>query len=107
MALTPPWVRPTRRSSSSEFSRFDERRPAVAGRDRMTIEEVVREVLREEHGDVIRESVRVVAQERVEAVLSELIGAPSGKRREDRATHPTGYRPRRWDTGAGEIALQI
>ena len=30
----------------------------MAGRDRMTIEEVVRQVLREEHGDVIRESVR-------------------------------------------------
>jgi len=28
----------------------------------MTIEEVVRRVLREEHGDVIRESVRAVAQ---------------------------------------------
>ena len=28
----------------------------MAGRDRMTIEEVVRQVLRDEHGDVIRES---------------------------------------------------
>ena len=28
----------------------------MAGGDRMTIEEVVRRVLREEHGDVIRES---------------------------------------------------
>ena|SRR6476620_6561024 len=33
----------------------------------MTIEEVVREVLREEHGDVIRESVRAVARELMEA----------------------------------------
>ena len=32
----------------------------MAGRDRMTIEEVVRQVLRDEHGDVIRESVRAV-----------------------------------------------
>ena len=30
----------------------------MAGAERMTIEEVVRNVLREEHGDVIRESVR-------------------------------------------------
>src|SRR4051812_35562497 len=30
----------------------------MAGAERMTIEEVVRRVLREEHGDVIRESVR-------------------------------------------------
>jgi putative transposase len=79
----------------------------VAGRDRMTIEEVVRQVLREEHGDVIRESVRAVAQELMEAEVSELIGAAHGERTEDRATHRNGYRPRRWDTRAGEIELQI
>jgi len=32
-------------------------RPLVAGSDRMTIEEVVEKVLRDEHADVIRESV--------------------------------------------------
>ena len=31
---------------------------AMAGADRMTIEEVVRKVLRDEHADVIRESVQ-------------------------------------------------
>ncbi len=80
----------------------------MAGQDRMTIEEVVRQVLRDEHGDVIRESVRAVAQELMEAEISELIGAQLGERRpEDRATHRNGYRPRRWDTRAGEIELQI
>jgi putative transposase len=80
----------------------------MAGRDRMTIEEVVRQVLRDEHADMIRESVRVVAQEMMEAEVSELIGAERGERRpEDRATHRNGYRPRRWDTRAGEIELQI
>ena len=79
----------------------------MAGRDRMTIEEVVREVLRDEHADVIRESVRAVAQELMEAEVSELIGAQLGERTEDRATHRNGYRPRRWDTRAGEIELQI
>src|SRR5665648_799964 len=40
--------------------------------------------------------------------VSELIGAEHGERRpEDRATHRNGYRPRRWDTRAGEIELQI
>jgi putative transposase len=80
----------------------------MAGAERMTIEEVVRKVLREEHGDVIRESVRLVAQELMEAEVSELIGAAHGERRpEDRVTHRNGYRPRRWDTRAGEIELQI
>jgi putative transposase len=79
----------------------------MAGTDRMTIAEVVREVLRDEHADVIRESVRAVAQELMEAEVSELIGAQRGERTEDRATHRNGYRPRRWDTRAGEIELQI
>ena len=79
----------------------------MAGAERMTIEEVVRRVLREEHGDVIRESVRAVAQELMEAEVSELIGAQRGERTEDRATHRNGYRARRWDTRAGEIDLQI
>ena len=79
----------------------------MAGGDRMTVEEVVRRVLREEHGDVIRESVRVVARELMEVEVSELIGAERGERTEDRATHRNGYRGRRWDTRAGEIELQI
>jgi putative transposase len=79
----------------------------MAGMDRMTIAGVVREVLRDEHADVIRESVRAVAQELMEAEISELIGAERGERTEDRATHRNGYRPRRWDTRAGEIELQI
>jgi putative transposase len=79
----------------------------MAGMDRLTIAEVVGEVLRDEHADVIRESVRAVAQELMEAEISELIGAERGERTEDRATHRNGYRPRRWDTRAGEIELQI
>jgi transposase-like protein len=73
----------------------------------MTIEEVVRQVLRDEHADVIHESVRLVAQELMEVEVSDLIGAQRGERTEDRATHRNGYRPRRWDTRAGEIELQI
>src|SRR4051795_6308738 len=80
----------------------------MAGVERMTIEEVVRQVLRDEHADVIRESVRVVVQEIMEAEVSEQIGAERGERRpDDRVTHRNGYRPRRWDTRAGEIELQI
>ena len=74
----------------------------------MTVEEVVRRVLLEDHADVVRESVRWVAQQLMEAEASELVGAELGERRpEDRATHGNGYRPRRWDTRAGEIELQI
>ena len=79
----------------------------MAGAERMTTEEAVKKVLREEHGDVIRESVRLLAQELMEVEVCELIGAQRGERTEDRATHRDGYRPRRWDTRAGEIELQI
>src|SRR5512135_2356618 len=80
----------------------------MAGAERMTIEEVVRQVLRDEHADVIRDSVRWVAEQLMESEVSELIGAELGERRpEDRATHRNGYRARRWDTRAGEIELQI
>jgi transposase-like protein len=74
----------------------------------MTIEEVVRKVLLDEHADVIREAVKAVCAEMMELEVSELIGAGRGERRpEDRATHRNGYRPRRWDTRAGELELQI
>jgi transposase-like protein len=74
----------------------------------MTIEEVVRKVLLDEHADVIREAVKAVAAELMELEVSELIGGKHGERGpQDRATHRNGYRPRRWDTRAGEIELQI
>src|SRR3954467_7248738 len=80
----------------------------MGGEEGITVEEVVRQVLRDEHADVIRESVKAVTRELMEAEVSELIGAELGERRpEDRATHRNGYRSRRWDTRAGEIDLQI
>jgi putative transposase len=80
----------------------------VAGADRMTIEEVVRQVLLDGHADVIREAVKAVAAEMMELEVFGLIGAERGERRpEDRATHRNGYRARRWDTRAGELELQI
>src|SRR5215207_3736803 len=80
----------------------------MAGAERMTIEEVVRKVLLDEHADVVREAVKAVCAEMMELEVAELIGAERGERRpQDRATHRNGYRPRRWDTRAGEIELQI
>jgi putative transposase len=79
----------------------------MAGADRMQVEEVVRKVLVDEHADVLRESVQWLARQLMEVEVSELIGAERGERTEDRATHRNGYRPRRWDTRAGEIELQI
>src|SRR6476660_4027855 len=74
----------------------------------MTVEEVVRGLLEDEHADVLRESLRWLVAQLMEIEVAELIGAEHGERRaDDRVTHRNGYRPRRWDTRAGEIELQI
>jgi transposase-like protein len=80
----------------------------MAGADRMTIEEVVKKVLLDEHGDVIREAVMAVCAELMEAEVCGLVGAELGERRpQDRATHRNGYRAREWQTRAGTVELQI
>jgi putative transposase len=73
----------------------------------MTVEQVARQVLADEHADVLRESLRLVCQQLMELEVSELIGAAHGERTPDRATHRNGYRSRRWDTRAGTIDLEI
>src|SRR3954469_14038164 len=80
----------------------------MAGAERMTIEEVVKDVMVREHGDFLRAAVEAVCAELMEGEVAGQIGAELGERRpDDRATHRNGYRPRRWDTRVGEIELQI
>jgi putative transposase len=80
----------------------------VAGTDRMmTAEEVVSYMLEGEGVDFVRDSLRWMVEQLMEAEVSELIGADRGERTPERLTHRNGYRPRRWDTRAGEIDLQI
>jgi hypothetical protein len=55
----------------------------MAGADRMTIEEVVRDVLVREHGDVVRAALEAVCAQLMEGEASELIGAELGERRPD------------------------
>src|SRR5215211_3058256 len=74
---------------------------------RMTADEVVSYLLEEDGVDFLRESLRWVVQQLMEAEVSDLIGAERGERSEDRLTHRNGYRGRRWDTRAGEIELAI
>jgi putative transposase len=90
------------------FHEIDEgRATAMAESNSMTIEQVVREVMAGDHADVLRESVRLVVQELMNAEVSELIGAEPGERTPDRATWRNGYRSREWDTRVGVIELQI
>jgi putative transposase len=74
----------------------------------MTIEEVVRKVMVDEHADVLRESVRLVAQQLMESEVTELVGAAHGERNPGgRLTQRNGHRPREWHTRVGVIDLAI
>src|SRR5262245_53182957 len=74
---------------------------------RMTVEEVVANALAGEHGDFAREAVRLVAQELMEAEVSQEIGAGHGEVSAERVTHRNGYRRRRWETRVGELDLLV
>jgi transposase-like protein len=73
----------------------------------MTAEEVVGYLLEGDGLDFLRESLTWVCQQLMEAEVSELIGAERGERSEGRLAHRNGYRPRPWQTRAGEIELAI
>jgi putative transposase len=79
----------------------------MAETKRMTAEQVVSYLLEEEGVDFLRESLRWVVQQLMEAEVSELIGAEHGERTPERLTHRNGYRSRSWSTRAGEIELAI
>ena len=57
--------------------------------------------------DFLREAVAVLAEAVMEAEVAAQVGAGYGERSETRLTRRNGYRPRRWDTRAGSIELQI
>src|SRR4030095_8904714 len=79
----------------------------MAATKRMQAEQVV-SFLREEEGvDFLRESLRWVVQQLMEAEVSELSGAEHGERSGERLTHRNGYRARTWATRAGELELAI
>ncbi len=80
----------------------------MAEKQSMTIENVVRTVMVDEHVDLLREAVRLVAQELMEAEVTELIGAGPGERNPaGRLTQRNGHRPREWHTRVGVVDLQI
>lgn len=57
--------------------------------------------------DLIRESVRVVLQELIEAEASEVIGAARYQRTATRTTERNGHRDRTLSTKAGDVPLRI
>ena len=81
----------------------------MAEMERMTADEVVAYLLEGGEGlDFLRESLRWMVGQLMEAEVSELVGAERGERApEKRLAQRNGYRSRSWQTRAGEIELQI
>ncbi len=74
---------------------------------RMSVQELLGKVLADEHADVLRQAVVWLAQELMEAEVSQTAGAGYGERNPDRMARRNGYRQRAWDTRVGSIELAI
>src|SRR5829696_6438417 len=74
---------------------------------RMSVGELVGKVLADEHADVLRQAVVWLAQELMEAEVTQAAGAGYGERSSERAARRNGYRERAWDTRVGSIELAI
>jgi hypothetical protein len=72
---------------------------------RMSVQELLGKVLADEHADVLRQAVVWLAQELMEAEVSQRAGAGYGERNPERAARRNGYRERTWDTRVGSIEL--
>ena len=57
--------------------------------------------------DTLREAMRLVLQELIEAEASEVIGAARYERTDERTTHRNGSRTRLLSTKAGDVKLHI
>jgi putative transposase len=79
----------------------------MAEKGRMTAVELVDKLMGSEHADVVRESVAWLVAEVMEAEVAGQIGAGLGEVSAERVTQRNGYRPRGWDTRAGELELRI
>ena len=73
----------------------------------MSLDELVRKLMGDEHADVLRETLAWFVRELMEAEVAGQIGAGLHEKSLERTTHRNGYRERAWQTSAGEIELAI
>jgi transposase-like protein len=69
--------------------------------------DIIRKHADDADADFLRETLQVVLHAVMDADVSQQIGASLHERTPDRADYRNGYRPRRWDTRAGTLDLQI
>ena len=76
-------------------------------RDRIDALEAFRKQLEGADVDLLREMVKVFAEQLMGAEVDAVCGADYGERSEERVNRRNGYRERPWDTRAGTIALAV
>lgn len=64
-------------------------------------------ITKSDDADFLRELIQDAAQRLMDIEVSALCGAGHGERTPERENQRNGYRPRRWDTRAGTIGLNI
>jgi len=74
--------------------------------DRMALVDVLRKG-EDPEADFLKEGVRWLMQELIEAEVSAQIGAGRYERSDERTTQRNGYRTRRWDTRVGTLEVAI
>ncbi len=73
----------------------------------MSLDELVRKLMGDDHADVLRESLAWFVRELMEVEIAEQIGADLHEKSPERTTHRNGYRERLWQTRAGSVELAI
>jgi transposase-like protein len=79
----------------------------MADHHSMNASQAAGKMLASEHADVLREAVRLMLIEIMEAEVAELAGAARYERSGERASYRNGYRERRFDTRVGSLELAI
>src|SRR5215204_7335387 len=74
---------------------------------RMALLDLLRKAELESTADFLREGVKLLAQELMEAEVSQHLGAEKHERSPFRQGQRNGYRERTWDTRVGTIELQV
>ena len=73
----------------------------------MSLDELVRKLMGDEHADILRETLAWFVGELMETEVTQQIGACLHEKSAERTTHRNGYRERAWQTRAGEVTLAI
>ncbi len=74
---------------------------------RMTLLDLLNKSEQGADPEFLRDGLKLLAQELMEAEVTQLVGAGLHERAETRLTHRNGYREREWDTRVGTIELDI